>query len=144
MLFSYDVCLIMSYIRHQFNPISPLLSACSILYWIPKENLSDTRQIFFSTCSFSRPGCPVLTRRAATTGSRAPPPAPKVIRATSHTTRATARRGKMCETQHRKTSADRGDLALPPSPRTPTPVLVCNWLTVLSHFCCQTPASGGC
>lgn len=67
---------------------------------------------------FPRPGCLVPTTRAATTRSKALP-APKVIRATSHTTRATTRRGKMCETLHKKTSADRGDLTCPPPPPRP-------------------------
>lgn len=62
----------------------------------------------------SRAGCLVPTKRAATTGSRARHPVPKVIRATSHITRATARRGKMYETLHKRTSADRGDLTCPP------------------------------
>lgn len=83
-------------------------------------------------CSYHRPECLVTTIRVVTMGIRAPPPTPKVIQTTSHTTRATARRGKMCETLHKRTSADRGDLACPLSP-----VLVCNWLTVKSHFCCQ-------
>lgn len=60
-------------------------------------------------------------------GSIAPPPTPKVIRATSHTTRATARRGKMCETLHKKTSADRGDLAYPPSPPPPPSLSATDW-----------------
>lgn len=88
---------------------------------LPALHLEATRE--------ERPGCLVPTTRAATTRSRAPP-APKVNRATSHTTRATARRGKMCETPHKKTSADRGDLACPPSPLPSLsplpPILVCN------------------
>lgn len=98
--------------------ISPLLPAHSVLYWIAKGNPAWNTDFFFffNACPFSRPGHLGLTRRAATMGSIAPPPTPKVIRATSHTTRATARRGKMCETLHKKTSADRGDLAYPPPP----------------------------
>lgn len=79
----------------------------------------------FSVCSFSRPGRLGLTRRMSTMGSRAHPPAPKVITATSHTTRATAKREKMCETLHKKTSADRGDPPQFPTstpPQIPTPI----------------------
>lgn len=67
-------------------------------------------------------------KRVATMGSRAPPPVTRVIRATSHTTRETARRGKMCGTLHKRTFTDRGYSAWPPLPSF-IHVLVCNWLT---------------
>lgn len=94
--------------------------------WSTRKSCRNSELVF---ALYHRPGCLVPTKRAAITGSRAPPQATKVISATSPTTKATARRGKMCESPHRKTSADRGHLTCP---------------SFLSLCCCQTPALGGC
>lgn len=104
--------------------------------WFQDMNCRNSPFFFFfltNALSLSRPGHHGLTRRAAIMDSRAPPLAPKVVRATSHITTATTRRGKTCETLHRKTFADRGDLAPAPlslSALTDSPV----------PFCCQTSA----
>lgn len=69
----------------------------------------------------SRPGCLVLTKRVAITGSRTTPPplVAKTTRTTSRTTRPTARGGKMCETRHKRTSADRDNFAHTTQPSRP-------------------------
>lgn len=53
-----------------------------------------------------RPGCLVPTTITLTKGSRTP--TPKTTRRTNRFTRATARRGKMYETPHKRISTDRG------------------------------------
>lgn len=82
--------------------------------------------IFFLVSPLCRPEHLDLTRRAATTGSRAPPAA-KLIKI-NHTTKATTRKEKMCETLHKRIFADRAELTCPHHP-TSTPPL----LTVWSH-----------
>lgn len=82
--------------------------------------------IFSLVSSLCRPEHLDLTRRVATMGSRAPPAA-KLIKI-NHTTKATTRKEKMCETLHKRIFADRAELTCPHHP-TSTPPL----LTVWSH-----------
>ena len=71
-----------------------------------------------SVCSLLRPGRPAPIRPT----SRARPQGGRAIRATSHTTRATARRGKMWGSPPRRTLADSGwprRARAPPSAKDP-------------------------
>lgn len=81
---------------------SPPLSLIIERVTIPALHLRATK--------VERPGYLVSTIRVVPTVNRAHLPAPRVIRATGHTTRAIAKKGKMCATLHKKTFADRGEL----------------------------------
>lgn len=74
-----------------------------------------------------RPGCIVPTIRVATMGSRTPP-SQKVIKATSHTTKGTAKKGKTYETLLKRIFTDRGLSAHPcrPPQTPPATILICN------------------
>lgn len=90
----------------------PVFTEKSLLLSAITEHRATLPALHLEATREERPGCLVLTKRVAITGSRPTSPVAKAIRATSRTTtRPAARGGKMCETLHKRIFTDRVNFA---------------------------------